>query len=95
MKHIAAGALLLLPLAGHCDAIYLCQDKDGENFWSQAHCYRSSGFVERVVDVPTGLSFEQQVKVASTLSPADECAAMDGRITHLDARARQPLSAGP
>lgn len=41
--------------------LYLCRAYSGGSFWSSSHCARHSALIERLVSVPDGIPFEQQV----------------------------------
>ncbi|TAN09771.1 MAG: hypothetical protein EPN34_12900 [Burkholderiaceae bacterium] len=59
-------ALVLgLPLLGsaNADTLYLCQSYGGGQFWSSANCHNQSATVKRMVTVPDGLPFDQQVQL--------------------------------
>ncbi|QDL37664.1 hypothetical protein [Rhodoferax sediminis] len=57
-------AVLLLSAAAQADTIYLCKAYNDSTFWAKAHCNQHQAFVERIVSVPDGMSFEQQVNLA-------------------------------
>lgn len=44
--------------------IYLCKSYAGGTFWSNAHCRQHNALIERIVSVPNGLPFQQQVDLA-------------------------------
>jgi hypothetical protein len=59
------GILLLLPVAAaHSGSIYLCKTYSGGTFWAQAHCNQHNALIERIVSVPDGLPWDQQVALA-------------------------------
>lgn len=64
--------LLLLPSAASAASLYLCKSYGGGTFWSQEYCGQHSASVERIVNVPDSLPFEQQVQLG-------EQARMEGR----------------
>lgn len=41
--------------------IYLCRAYSGGSFWSSSHCSQKSALIERIVSVPDGMPFDQQV----------------------------------
>ncbi|MEK8047445.1 hypothetical protein [Ideonella margarita] len=45
-------------------SLYLCKDYSGNQFWSNGHCNRNRAHIERIVSVPDGMPFEDQVSVA-------------------------------
>lgn len=98
--------------------LYHCKGYDGATFWANSHCNQHRALVDRMVDVPAWLSFDQQVaraeaqrrevlaenrrrqvqastRVMANPQPdrASLCQMLDERVRHLDAMARQPLSA--
>jgi hypothetical protein len=44
--------------------IYLCRDYSGGSFWASDHCNRHNALIDRMVSVPEGMPFEQQVQLA-------------------------------
>ena len=44
--------------------LYHCKSYDGRTFWSNQHCNLQRALVDRLVNVPAGLSFDQQVAIA-------------------------------
>jgi hypothetical protein len=44
--------------------IYRCKAYSGGIFWSSAHCGTQQALIDRMVTVPNGLPFEQQVQIA-------------------------------
>lgn len=44
--------------------IYLCRAYGGGSFWASDHCNRHNALIDRMVSVPEGISFEQQVQIA-------------------------------
>jgi hypothetical protein len=55
--------------------IYLCRDYGGGTFWASDHCNRHNALIERMVSVPEGMPFQQQVALAEqrrrVLAPAE------------------------
>ena len=45
--------------------IYLCKSYSGGMFWSNAHCREQSALIQRIVSVPDGMPFEQQVQLGN------------------------------
>lgn len=56
-----AGATL--SLSAPAATIYLCKAYGGGTFWAKAHCNQHNSLIERIVSVPDGLPFEQQVSI--------------------------------
>lgn len=44
--------------------IYLCRDYSGGTFWASDHCNRHNALIDRMVSVPEGMPFQQQVQLA-------------------------------
>lgn len=61
---IFAGAALL---AGGAQAatIYLCKAYSGGQFWASSHCNQHQALIERIVTVPDGMPFDQQVDLGN------------------------------
>ena len=49
----------------HAGTIYLCKAYSGGTFWSNAHCQTHNALIQRMVSVPDGLPFEQQVHLGN------------------------------
>lgn len=48
----------------HADTLYRCKGYGGGVFWSKDHCQQHQALVDRIATVPSGISYDQQVKVA-------------------------------
>jgi hypothetical protein len=56
------GLLFLLPIAAaHAGPIYLCKAYTGGMFWASAHCNQHNALIERIVNVPDSLPWDQKV----------------------------------
>lgn len=44
--------------------IYLCRDYGGGTFWASDHCNQHKALIVRIMSVPAGMPFEQQVELA-------------------------------
>jgi hypothetical protein len=44
--------------------IYLCRDYSGGSFWASDHCNQHNALIDRMVSVPAGMPFQQQVALA-------------------------------
>lgn len=44
--------------------LYHCKGYDGRTFWANSHCNQHRALVDRMVNVPANVSFEQQVALA-------------------------------
>jgi hypothetical protein len=53
--------LLCSPALGWSAEIYLCKAYSGGSFWSSVHCHKQSATIQRIVTVPDGMPFDQQV----------------------------------
>jgi len=51
----------LLPWSAHADTIYLCKAYSGGMFWSSVPCSQKQATVDRMVSVPDGMPFDQQM----------------------------------
>ena len=60
MRWILALACVL-PWTAHADTIYLCKAYSGGMFWSSASCSQRQATVDRMVTVPNGMPFDQQM----------------------------------
>ena len=59
------GALALVFVgAAPAGEVFMCKSYGGGTFWSSAHCSRHNALIERIVSVPDGMPFDQQVKLA-------------------------------
>jgi hypothetical protein len=66
--HAGLTLLLLLSSAGlvlpaRADTVYLCRSYSGGRFWSERPCAERQALIDRMVSVPAGLPFDQQVKL--------------------------------
>lgn len=52
---------LLSPVLAQAGTLYLCKSYSGGTFWASAHCHQHKALIDRIVPVPDGLPFEQQV----------------------------------
>ncbi len=55
---------LVGPLAAQADTLYLCKAYSGGTFWSNGQCSQRQALIERIVTVPDGMPFDQQVNLA-------------------------------
>ncbi len=51
--------------AAEAEPLYLCKAYSGGLFWSAAHCSTRQATIERIVEVPEGMPFEQQVQLGN------------------------------
>jgi hypothetical protein len=54
----------LLPILANSASLYLCRSYGGGTFWASNHCNQHSALIERIVSVPDGMPFDQQVTLA-------------------------------
>lgn len=54
----------LIPLAGWADTIYHCKAYNGGTFWTNGTCASRNALIDRIVTVPNGMPWDQQVQVA-------------------------------
>lgn len=109
---LLASAPLWMSNNASAATIYLCSAYSGGTFWASSHCNQHQGLVERIVTVPDGMPFEQQVDLGrqqlqksraltqpspanSDASPSQSnhkarCSALEAKVVHYDAIARQP-----
>ena len=115
MRRIASLIVLMaVSSAGQAASLYYCSAYNGGKFWAASHCQDHKGLVERIMTVPDGMSFDQQVELgrqqlnagvssssttrSTTIvqqhqpSRKAQCDALDARVKHYDAMARQPQS---
>lgn len=60
----AAGAVLTWPVFSSADTIYLCKAYAGGTFWTNGTCASKSAHIDRIANVPGGMTFDQQVSIA-------------------------------
>jgi len=53
--------LLMVAPAAPAATIYLCKSYSGGTFWSSATCSQQQATIDRMVSVPDGMPFDQQV----------------------------------
>ena len=67
--------------------IYLCRDYSGGSFWASDHCNRHNALIDRMVSVPEGMPFEQQVQLAEQRRQALSGATSSAQTTAVNAPA--------
>jgi hypothetical protein len=55
--------LCLLPAVPQAASLYLCKAYSGGTFWSVESCQTKQALIDRIVSVPDGLSFDEQVRL--------------------------------
>lgn len=61
---VLACLALLSPVGAGAGEVFMCKSYSGGTFWSSAHCGKHNALIERIVSVPDGLPFDQQVQLA-------------------------------
>ncbi|MCM2251608.1 MAG: hypothetical protein NDJ19_04530 [Ramlibacter sp.] len=64
MKIVVPLALALGSFSCQAGTIYLCKAYGGGTFWAASHCNQHNALIERIVSVPDGMPFHQQVQLA-------------------------------
>lgn len=67
----AVSTVQTAPNTAGSTTIYRCTTYSGAVFWSSAHCNHEKALVDRMVSVPRGLDFQQQVAVAEQALPRE------------------------
>ena len=69
MRPVFLSGLALLCLAPVASAteIYRCRTSQGGEFWSSGACGSAGGFMVDIVQVPSGMPFQEQAKFADQL----------------------------
>lgn len=55
--------MALVPASVHAASLYMCRSYGGGTFWSSATCSTHNALIERIVNVPDNLPFDQQVQL--------------------------------
>ncbi len=64
MRNIASMVVLMAASgAGKAATLYLSTAYSGGTFWASSHCRQHNALVERILSVPDGMSFQQQVEL--------------------------------
>jgi hypothetical protein len=89
------GAWLVCTAGGAlADPLYRCKTYSGGLFWSRDHCQTHQALIDRIEQVPAGLKFEQQVKLAEQgAAQAKKAAAVDVTETQEAAAKRAKAAA--
>lgn len=58
--------------------IYLCRDYGGGTFWASDHCNQHKALIVRIMSVPAGMPFQQQVELAQQRRDELDAAAQPG-----------------
>jgi len=61
---IVAVWALLFHAGARAGEVFLCKSYGGGTFWSGVHCSAYNALIERIVSVPDGMPFDQQVQLA-------------------------------
>lgn len=70
MQRAIACATLAWAAHAHAATIYLCEAYGGGTFWSSANCSSQKASIKRIVSVPDGLPFAQQVQLGEQVEGA-------------------------
>jgi hypothetical protein len=57
---------LVFPVIASANTIYHCTAYSGGTFWSSKHCHTHNALIDRTANVPTGIPWDQQVKIAES-----------------------------
>jgi hypothetical protein len=73
--------------------IYRCKAYSGVVFWSSKHCNQKKALVDRMVEVPRGLSFKQQIVAAEQSLPRKQepVRQVQRQVANLPARSKQEV----
>jgi hypothetical protein len=101
-KSFIMSLMLLASSGAGAGSIYLCKAYSGGMFWAQAHCNQHNALIERIVEVPDSLPWDQKVALgehalrggarqqAGTAAPqSDPNVAKKAECTALDTRITQ------
>ena len=91
------GVALSLGVSAQADQLYRCRSYGSGLFWSQTHCQQHGALIDRIENVPSGLSLERQIRVAEqgiaqsvrTASRADAMTRAEQKALQREARARE------
>ncbi len=70
--------------------IYLCSSKGGGQFWAQQHCHQHDAWIERTETVPSGLGWDEQVRIARSQRDATAALLAPPPVTYNTAPTPQP-----
>ncbi|TXH59821.1 MAG: hypothetical protein E6Q93_08035 [Burkholderiaceae bacterium] len=62
---LGTGLMALVAVPSEAATLYLCKAYSGGSFWSTAACSTQQATIERMVTVPDGMPFEQQVQLGN------------------------------
>jgi hypothetical protein len=60
---VVATVVFSISPCSYAGAIYLCRAYNGGMFWAQAHCTQHNALIERIVNVPDGIPWDQKVAI--------------------------------
>jgi hypothetical protein len=61
IRSYALVLFVLIPFHSGAATIYFCKNPSGGTFWSSGQCRDHGAFMDRMVTVPDGMPFDQQV----------------------------------
>lgn len=85
---VGVGCCGLMGVAWAQDTLYHCKAYSGGLFWSRQHCQQREALVVRMVNVPSGLAWSEQVRLAEQASHGmTQAAARSKRAAEMEERA--------
>lgn len=57
-------AMTLMSFSTSADTIYHCKAYGGGTFWASTACSNHKALIDRIANVPSGMSWDQQVQIA-------------------------------
>lgn len=60
---LVAALLFVISTSSHAGSIYLCKAYSGGMFWASSHCNQHNALIERMVEVPDNLPWDQKVNL--------------------------------
>ena len=64
LRVVLAMSLAGIGLGAHAATVYLCKAYSGGTFWSNTVCSQQKALIDRMVTVPDGMPWDQQVQLA-------------------------------
>lgn len=103
MSRLLFSCVVFVLLTGVANAaeIYRCKTYQGGTYWSSERCQKSNGIMVDIVQVPSGMSFQEQARMADQVYNAkearqrsesqayarsNECAAVDAELQQIWSR---------
>ena len=79
LKKLFVALLLTASASSYADTIYLCKTYSGGMFWTNVHCNQRNALIERIAEVPSGMTWEQQV----AMGEQQQRAVAPAPVTHI------------